>query len=593
MNSGLYPCTSVLLYLLRLNVRPPKHLSTLASYSLLFTTYFIPSTIQKANPSLLSEPCIRGHRSTKCSHANERLMVPVRKPGRPLSLCPHPPSRQCGCAGVTAAIPRKQTCGCGTSKPKASKDGAPSQAASPSKDTAPGSPKSGAGSSSFRVRKTSKPASRKASIDPSGIERMDASQVNILPAFDVGQTSSASVHNNMSTSPANGFSPMPISPHHASPVDAMMMPFYPQHVSSPALGQSMQQSPANGHPMSGTSQPSSSGHTSQMAPSPPTNASGGCCSGSGSGVVTPELKKGNCCPSNSHSSQQKSIPNGGHNGPPQMQHPGSAMMTPSMTPSMTPGHQPYSPYFPHPTIFHYPPNYGSYLQPLLPELWKQAMTSMMAQTLGTTNAMGTPDLGFIPSGTPTTPSLGSSHVCTCGDGCQCIGCAAHPYNNATQNYVRSAWNSMMDETWANGITSPLQGPAPFHARNPPANVNGHHTMNGQPCAVSSGVPNGGTAPPNTSTTAVSEPTNEPGGTEAETTAPTPAPPAASPTPQTPSDTASGASDEQTLSASDFFFVTYPFGESCLGDTASCPCGDDCQCLGCVVHGNSAEGVTES
>ncbi|RAL59213.1 hypothetical protein DID88_006668 [Monilinia fructigena] len=36
------------------------------------------------------EPCIRGHRSTKCTHANERLMVPVRKPGRPLSACPHP-----------------------------------------------------------------------------------------------------------------------------------------------------------------------------------------------------------------------------------------------------------------------------------------------------------------------------------------------------------------------------------------------------------------------------------------------------------------------------------------------------------------------
>jgi hypothetical protein len=60
-----------------------------------------------------------------------------------------------------------------------------------------------------------------------------------------------------------------------------------------------------------------------------------------------------------------------------------------------------------------------------------------------------------------------------------------------------------------------------------------------------------------------------------------------PAPQTPSDVGSGVSDEQALSASDFFFVTYPLMEdpTCLGDTASCPCGDDCQCIGCTIHNN--------
>jgi hypothetical protein len=56
-------------------------------------------------------------------------------------------------------------------------------------------------------------------------------------------------------------------------------------------------------------------------------------------------------------------------------------------------------------------------------------------------------------------------------------------------------------------------------------------------------------------------------------------------PQTPSEAASGLSEEQALSANDFFFVSYPFGDSCAGEEASCPCGDDCQCLGCVIHGN--------
>ena len=46
------------------------------------------------------------------------------------------------------------------------------------------------------------------------------------------------------------------------------------------------------------------------------------------------------------------------------------------------------------------------------------------------------------------------------------------------------------------------------------------------------------------------------------------------------------SEEQTLSANDFFFVSYPFDDTCGGEMASCPCGDDCQCLGCVIHNNS-------
>ncbi len=35
---------------------------------------------------MYSEPCIRGHRATTCNHARERIMLPVRKPGRPQRL---------------------------------------------------------------------------------------------------------------------------------------------------------------------------------------------------------------------------------------------------------------------------------------------------------------------------------------------------------------------------------------------------------------------------------------------------------------------------------------------------------------------------
>lgn len=149
--------------------------------------------------------------------------------------------------------------------------------------------------------------------------------------------------------------------------------------------------------------------------------------------------------------------------------------------------------------------------------------------------------GTVPYNPPNTPqpSAGTSHQCSCGDGCQCVGCAAHPYNDATKSYVRSAWESMLDESQN------------------AAHTNGTHTP------VTNGLSNGNTP-------AVSYPLES----------------KASPNPpQTPSEAASGMSEEQTLSANDFFFVSYPFDDACGGEMANCPCGDDCQCLGCVIHNN--------
>lgn len=45
-----------------------------------------------------SGPCIRGHRSSKCTH-KDRVLIAVRKPGRPLSACPHG-TASCQCQRV-------------------------------------------------------------------------------------------------------------------------------------------------------------------------------------------------------------------------------------------------------------------------------------------------------------------------------------------------------------------------------------------------------------------------------------------------------------------------------------------------------------
>ncbi|KAF7625426.1 hypothetical protein AFLA_002288 [Aspergillus flavus NRRL3357] len=59
------------------------------------------------------EPCIRGHRSSKCQHF-DRLMMKVPKAGRPLAKCPHPKGT-CSCQKTYAfmiRIPKGSTCLC-------------------------------------------------------------------------------------------------------------------------------------------------------------------------------------------------------------------------------------------------------------------------------------------------------------------------------------------------------------------------------------------------------------------------------------------------------------------------------------------------
>ncbi|KAL8777499.1 MAG: hypothetical protein Q9213_007842 [Squamulea squamosa] len=61
--------------------------------------WLIVSTAASYHPFLTdllrSEPCIRGHRSSKCEHF-DRYMLKVKRPGRPLTQCPHN-NRNCDC----------------------------------------------------------------------------------------------------------------------------------------------------------------------------------------------------------------------------------------------------------------------------------------------------------------------------------------------------------------------------------------------------------------------------------------------------------------------------------------------------------------
>lgn len=456
-------------------------------------------------------------------------MVPVRKPGRPLSSCPHPTSRACSCAAVTAAIPRKQKCRCG------SVQAAPSEAAAEDAETV-----SSPSKTAFRVHKQANnktSASKAGSVDVTGLERMDAGQLNILPSYSLPMHD-MNVYHGLSLTPTNGtFGPEEpaLAIFSYPPQSPVTSDGRPVNGGSTAVGAAPQNGGCCGAATNGRQpQPSSD----------PTLANGSSADGKTNGVCATTAKT----PEPPLLPAVVPQPNG-----------------PMMTPLQATMAMPY-PYFSQPTIFNYPPQFGSFLQPLQPEQWKQFMTTLnVAQPVA--------PFAFGMSATPASYGASNdeswtSHHCTCGDTCQCVGCAAHPYNEATQDYVRSAWNTMVED----GQKPRAEGDG--FARTVDDSING--SINGSVNGSTNGSTrrsstNGGCCGPQNNTGGTTPATSQTEGTVSPTA------------PQTPSDGTSGLGEEQTLSANDFFFVSYPFGDSCAGDTASCPCGDDCQCIGCAIH----------
>ena len=62
-------------------------------YSLLWFVFIVEAICTDIDSS---EPCVRGHRATRCDHF-DRWMVRVKKPGRPLRECTHN-RKNCECS---------------------------------------------------------------------------------------------------------------------------------------------------------------------------------------------------------------------------------------------------------------------------------------------------------------------------------------------------------------------------------------------------------------------------------------------------------------------------------------------------------------
>ncbi|KAK3945597.1 hypothetical protein QBC46DRAFT_371147 [Diplogelasinospora grovesii] len=506
-------------------------------------------------------PCIRGHRSTKCTHHSERVMVPVRKPGRPLSTCPCPPGRPCGCGGVKVAIPRKQKCGCGSEDTTETNGSEHSHSPTEVAPTSPTRPP-------FRISKSSsgpRTNSRKQSFDPANLERMDPMSINIVnfngnsvPIVGNGMTTQVStpVLSGFGTGTATvvmtgvgtdiGFIPqrpsngiphvhdMGFGPPLTYRFDAQYSQAHNQPPQTPSHEIKAEDDNRTAHTTNGlhTNGLRSNGHHTNGLRTPTTPAP--VMNGSRSNGVPiaarpqkPADSRPPLLPKTSSTTSGGSCCGGGKQpmAPPQPMY-DKSFVPQFQPPVMDMKNQNFSgPAFQYPTFYTYPPEFGSWQHPVNPATWQHMVASQPGMPIEAPS-LSTPSLNGHADG------LATTHQCVCGPGCQCIGCLAHPFNDQMYQYISNAYSE--SDTGSNNAT-----PAP--AAGCCSSTQAHN-------------PTQGTAPDS--------------------------PPQA----QTPSD-ASALSEEQALPTGDFVFFEFPI--ACGGDVVYCPCGDDCQCEGCLVHNSAA------
>ena len=171
------------------------------------------------------------------------------------------------------------------------------------------------------------------------------------------------------------------------------------------------------------------------------------------------------------------------------------------------------------------------------------------------------------------------HSCNCGSRCNCLGCAAHPYNRRTMDFVQSL-NRIMEENpaYLDSASPSVLSFEPLRRNGPDWNA-GSQIMHSswEPGQAADGCGQG--AGRATSTVFADQSLPE------TSTTPTQVPSASA------NDNEDVSSESQVMLATDFFHVNYPRTGNCAGEDedgngkadAVCFCGDGCTCVGCIVH----------
>ncbi|KAJ5351369.1 hypothetical protein N7452_000343 [Penicillium brevicompactum] len=488
------------------------------------------------------EPCIRGHRSSKCQHF-DRLMMKVPKAGRPLAKCPHPKGT-CSCQktyAVMVRIPKGSSCLC---RPlyEVPMDGNETTQSPTSSVPSTSSPAPGKVQKSGRRQSTMQAA-------PQNIARaLDNMPHNLK--FEDGATgfmSNRPLHPDLddSTTPSslnNGQAASPQDPAKQSP--------------SPPVSSCCAQKPKADSP---TPAPATA-KTSQ-----PVQNGGSCCGSRPAAASQLEHQE-----PNKQSFQQPPA----WNDQSYMQY-----SNPQMASWQSPTPVPHGSYM-HPAMGQAQPqqtfSQNGYMQMLPPH--SQPSMSHNGMSLGVTppptsmayhnsmNGLGItqPPMNSLMVNQPQSsfaaaPGGDPCHDCSCGEDCQCLGCAAHPFNTTTRKHVQEMGAMITlngDERRADTInpyqSSPFQGAAPsgafpYYVQSTPHLDHGFQSnpYNGY-SDPNSALPSGYSSPLASSNHQI---------------------------------------NQQLMHPSEYYTLEYPVGlpSACSDVTGSCQCGSDCSCVGCLTH----------
>jgi hypothetical protein len=143
--------------------------------------------------------------------------------------------------------------------------------------------------------------------------------------------------------------------------------------------------------------------------------------------------------------------------------------------------------------------------------------------------------------------------CSCGDDCQCLGCVTHPFNNTTRQHVQQMGYLM---SFNEEEKSPQGSPPLMERLIPTALVNAAEN-----CAMADNRQHWPTVHSHSrvaSTSNIDNPFS----------------------PTSPTDYASG---QQLMHPSEYYTLEYPVGLPGDCSDGTCQCGNECGCIGCLVH----------
>lgn len=140
------------------------------------------------------------------------------------------------------------------------------------------------------------------------------------------------------------------------------------------------------------------------------------------------------------------------------------------------------------------------------------------------------------------------HNCGCGDTCQCLGCASHPFNDTTRQYIQEMGYMALGDADENQPTSPYNGhdfSTSLETYNPQNIVYGQNNTNQEP----------------SSSLANNNPIPSPG--------------------------VYSQHYEQLMQPAAYYTLEYPVGmpdlSPCNNIMGTCQCGISCSCTGCLTH----------